>query len=494
MRKSYFLLFIVLIIFVNESLGNKIPSKFKPAECPLQLPEELINSTLFKFGFMEVPELSESENGKTIELAVAVFKCRTDNPTHKPLVLCAGGPGSSNIDEFVPALAGGLGNLFLNNRDVVIIESRGLKYSKPNLIFKGLEELQLSMLSKNYSADETIEMYLDTLQSIHTRYSNNGVNLAAFNSFEISNEIAYVMEHLGYEKFSVFGTSYGTMVAQYLLLYHANRLESVVMNGTMDINRGGYDMHTNLIIALDAMFAECERVPELAAAYPNIKTRFLELVKNLNEEPDTITAKYHGDGNEYSIVLNGNRIAVWLFHQMYNNTQLPLTIHKLINRDYSEMVGYPGMILPIPEFSMGMSLSVFLSETPDIKTENLPLNSEYADLVKGSALSVFTPYFWNKAKSIWKVEGVNHNKTVKTDVPVLLLAGQMDYLCLPSYAKQFAENNKNAHLFLFEGVAHSPVDQGDCAIMMLKQFFDDPNKAPDSSCMAPFKHEYVLPE
>ena len=81
------------------------------------------------YGKISVPEFFENPRGNTLELAVAIFKCRADSSQHDPLVLCSGGPGSSNIDDFVPALAGGLGNLFLQTRDVIIIETRGLKYS-----------------------------------------------------------------------------------------------------------------------------------------------------------------------------------------------------------------------------------------------------------------------------------------------------------------------------------------------------------------------------
>ena len=70
----------------------------------------------------------------------------------------------------------------------------------------------------------------------------------------------------------------------------------------------------------------------------------------------------------------------------------------------------------------------------------------------------------------------------------------MDYLCRLGYAKSFAENQKNAYLFIFEGVAHSPVDQGDCAIMMIKEFFDDPYKEPNSSSINAYLHQIVIPE
>ena len=486
-------LFVFTILCVGCNHNNDL-GKFISSDCPIELPEELLTGGKFLYGYMEVPEYADNLNGNTIKLAIAIFKCRADSATHEPLVLCQGGPGSSNIDGFVPDLAGGLGNLFLNERDVVIIESRGLKYSKPYLGIRGLEELQLSLLEKNLTSDETIDLYLDSIAAAYNRFEEQDIDLSAFNTLETSNEIAYVMEHLGYEKFSIFGTSYGTEVAQYLLMNHSDQLVSVVMNGIMDINLGGYHMHTSLISTLDSMFYMCENDPKYADSYTNLKANFLALIKRLNEKPDTIMAKNWVDGSTHKILLTGSRLSVWLFNQMYANTQLPLTLQKLVDGDYSPIINNPGLIFPQPDFSMGLSLSVFLSETSDIKPENIPIEGEYADLIKGTSTTMFGPYFWNKAKEVWKVNSVDANKSFVTDVPMLMLSGEMDYLCLPSYSKKLADKQKNAYLFIFEGVAHSPVDRGDCAIMMLKEFFDNPTKAPDNSCMQEFQSGFILPE
>ena len=144
---------------------------------------------------------------------------------------------------------------------------------------------------------------------------------------------------------------------------------------------------------------------------------------------------------------------------------------------------------------MGLSLSVFMAETPDIKPNNIPIDGEYADFIRGTGTLLFTPYFWNEAKNVWKVNSrAYNNKPIVSNVPILMLAGQMDHLCLPSYAMEFSKRQKNSYLYIFEGVAHSPVDQGPCAIMMLKEFIDNPTKAPDNSCMKEFQHEFIIPK
>jgi hypothetical protein len=47
-------------------------------------------------------------------------------------------------------------------------------------------------------------------------------------------------------------------------------------------------------------------------------------------------------------------------------------------------------------------------------------------------------------------------------------------------------------MYLFPGIAHSPIDAGSCAFMMTMEFLADPTKAPDSACMEQFKHEFRI--
>ena len=83
---------------------------------------------VFKFGYIEVPEQHALPNGPTIRIAVAIFEGRKDSSNSIPLVMNAGGPGDSNLDAFIPLLAGPMGNALLEKGDVVLIELRGLRH------------------------------------------------------------------------------------------------------------------------------------------------------------------------------------------------------------------------------------------------------------------------------------------------------------------------------------------------------------------------------
>lgn len=490
--KKYLLILAFAIGFMAIGQEIRKTGQFKKEMSPFEETKKLEGMGKFIFGRMKVPERAKVPEGNTVDLAIGIFKSR-NTPAKDPLVLCAGGPGLSYLDDFVPGFAGELGDLFLEDRDVVIVESRGLKYSDPYLVIPDIEALQLSLLDQNISADETIDLYLDILKKAYDGFTVQGIDLSSVNSEEIANEIAYVMTQLGYDKFAIFGSSYGSEIVQNMLMHHPERLSSAVLNGVVDIYRSGYDMHSGMVEALEEAFSAVDNSPVLTAAYPDLKERFLHKVSELNVRPDTLNLMHGPTGEEYKVLLNGNRIGLWLFYQMYFNTQLPRSIDRISRGDYTEIISNPGLIFPIPEFSTGLSLSVFLSGTYDVKPEHLMEGSEYEELIKGASLSTFGPYFYKEAIKVWPVQQRNSPQKFYSQTPLLLLGGKFDHLCKPSYATQLAEEQGNATLFLFDDVVHSPVDKGPCAILMMKEFYDDPSKIPDNSCMQTFSHKYQVP-
>jgi pimeloyl-ACP methyl ester carboxylesterase len=495
MKKITFLSLVILSVLFVGCTQKSNTGIFVKAPCPIDVPEGLEESGKFSYGYMEVPELHANPTGKTIELAIAIHKCQGDSATHEPMVLITGGPGMSDIDNFVPDLFGDLGTLFLNNRDIVIIELRGLKYSKPNLLLPEIDKLQLFLATEHLSTERTIELYMDSLQSAYDRLVQEGVNLSAYNDYEIANDIVFVMEQLSYDKFSVFGSSFGTLVTEHLLLNHSEHLVSVTMNAVVDINEAFTNMHVNSIQTLDDIFEKCENDPELSKAYPDLKNRFLSTLKRLNESPDTLDMEYWKNGEMYKIPLDGNKLSVWLFGMMYWDAQIPSTLDKILSGDYTRIIQDPGMIFPLNEFSYGMSLSIILSEYSNIEDDAIPLNNEYVDFVKGCGTMMFTPYFLSHAKEIWKVNDLqNDNIALVSDVPTLMFSGELDHVCPPKYAMDLSKNLENSYLYVFPGIAHSPIDFGACGIMMMKEFIDNPTKAPNSSCVQEFKSGFILPE
>jgi pimeloyl-ACP methyl ester carboxylesterase len=465
-------------------------------KCLIEISEELASSGKFSYGYMTVPEFHNTPGSKPIELAVAVFKCRQDSALYEPLVLNSGGPGMSNMEDFIPTLDGPFGDLILNERDAVIIELRGLKYARPNLQTPELDKLQIEMLDEHLTAAEVIRIYSDTIEAIQKRFADEGINLSAYNYWETASDVAFVMEQLGYEKYFVFGSSAGTILAQYLLMDHSEHLAGLVLNAVVDIGPGFNNMYVACIDKLESLFMEVERTEKYTKAYPDLKKRFLNTLDALNESPDLITVNLPGQEGTYDIVLNGDRISLWLFSEMYWNTQLPLSIHKIINRDYSELIDRPGFFFPMQTFSNGSSWSMILNGWPDPTAEQVPTEGEYKAFVEGMSTMIYGPSFMMKMRDIWQVDYLSdQSKPMATNVPTLMLNGEEDIFCLSQHAQELSDSFERSYCYIFKGIAHSPVDAGPCGIMLIKQFLDNPLVEPDASCLEDFKneYEYVLP-
>lgn len=489
----------VLIVFTRLVMWSQDTEygKFTEAECPIKISEELAASGKFIFGYMTVPEFHGKSGSRAIELAVAIFKCKQEKATKEPLIVNSGGPGMSNLEDFVPTFDSPMGNFFLQERDVVIIELRGLQHSRPSLLSPELDKLQVELLDQHLNAEELVSQYSEAIRHAKMEYDKQGINLSAYNYWETASDIALVMEKLGYEKFFAFGNSAGTIVAQYLLMEHSDHLAGLVLNAVANVPPGFNNMIVTSVDKLESIFNELQESEVYARAYPDLKMRFLKSLVELNESPDTIMVNFQGQYEDSKVVLNGDRVVDWLFSQMYWNTQLPLSMHKIVHRDFSELVGNPGIFLPLQNFSNGSFWTMLLNGWPDPTDEQLIKGSEWEPFVEGMSTMVFSQPFVMLIRDILDVKYQRgHIKTMPTHIPTLMLNGGEDHVCLADSTRKLAESFDNAFCYIFEGIAHSPIDAGECAIMMMKQFLDNPSAAPDAACMEAFmkKPEFVLPE
>ena len=496
--KSSLILALTFVVSLHCS-WSKSPEfgHFKEETCPIPISEELASSGKFCFGYMTVPEFHGEKNSQAIELAVAIFKCKQEKAEKAPLILNSGGPGMSNLEDFVPTFDSPLGSFFLQDRDVVIVELRGLKHSRPNLHTPELEQLQAELLVDHLQAGELVTAYKEAIRQAKKRFDEQGINLSAYNYWETANDLAFVMEKLGYEKFFAFGNSAGTIVAQYLLMEHADMLSGLVLNAVANVPPGFNNMVVSSVDKLESVFEELAADEKYTSAYPDLKKRFLRALEELNASPEILTVRFHGQDRDSKVVLNGDRVVAWLFSQMYWNTQLPLSMHKIIQKDYSEVMANPNILLPLDNFSNGSFWTMLLNGWPDPTPEQLLTGSEWEAFVEGMNTMVFSQPFVTQIRDVLGVEyQPGHIKPMATHVPTLMLNGGEDHVCLADSTRKLAASFDNAFCYIFEGIAHSPIDAGECAIMMMKQFLDDPFRAPESACMESFmqKPPYKLPE
>ncbi len=73
---------------------------------------------------------------------------------------------------------------------------------------------------------------------------------------------------------------------------------------------------------------------------------------------------------------------------------------------------------------------------------------------------------------------------VSSDVPTLLLTGEFDPATPPAFAEMAAQTLGRHYLYVFPGMGHTDGFFSLCWSSIASGFLADPERAPDSSCIA----------
>jgi len=490
--RSIFLLMPMVALAACAPAPNPAIGRSEAIECPLPVPAERDVTC----ALISVPERHARPQGPVIELAVAQFKSPNPDAAADPLVLNNGGPGDSNFEGFFPVLASPLGEALLAQRDVVLIELRGLYHSVPNLVADEVFEEQLTMVGEDVSGPEANARLLDAMRRTQARFVDEGIDLPAYNHVEMAADIDFVLTELGYGQFNLFGTSAGTMVAQDVLRGYSDRLRAVVLNAAVPDGPTLFEeMFLNAARSLQTYFTMCEADAACAAAYPDAEVRFLHLLSELNTAPVEVRVANPITGDSTTLVLNGDKIASWTFVSLYGNTQIVRSLDRLSHGDYTEIQNDPGIFFPMPRFAYALGYTALVAANPDFTAAVEPVPDGYQPFVDGLAL-FFSPHLMEASRELWKDERTSWETTepLVSDAPTLILNGALDHVIPKDDLARLASGLANSHVFIFEGVAHAPVDVGDCALTMMLAFLADPSTAPDSACMADYRHTFALPD
>ena len=483
---------LMLILAACGRTPSATVGHYEAFECPLAVnAEQQVQCALFT-----VPERHDRREGKVIQVALARFTSANPNAAPDPLVLLSGGPGDSNFENFFPVLSSPLGQAFLANRDVVIIESRGLFHSQPDLVTDEVFTAQLEMVGSDVTGPEANARLLDAMQRANARFIEEGIDLPAYNNTETAADIDLILATLGYDRFNLFGTSAGTMVAQEVMRNHPDRLRAVILNAAVPEGPELFEeMFGNAARSLSEHFALCEADEACSAAYPQLESRFLNMLTELNASTVELDVTNPNTKEPETLVLNGDKVSSWVFVSMYWNTQIVRSIDKFSKGDFTEIQRNPDIFFPMSHFAYALGYTAAIAESPVFQANSGTMPDGYQLFVDGLAL-FFSPYLMEASRELWRDKRTTWatSEPLKSDIPTLIMNGALDHVIPKESLHQLTSGLQNSYKFVFEGVAHSPVDAGECGLQMMMAFLADPSSAPDSACMADYQHTFAVPD
>lgn len=433
--------------------------------CPMALPASEVEGETVTCGQISVPEDWNNVNGKQIAITYALLHSKSQSPFPDPVVYFGGGPGESPL-ESIAYFSSAFGKLRAT-RDVILFDQRGALYSATLACPLAVElgktpaEQAAAVDSSGTVTDtatgtvtgtvtdtaaaatpavtvkmpETMEELVaafstrgdvQTMFAIAPALANpgpeircgeyfraNGVDLAQYDSVSNARDAIGLLQALGYPTYNIYGVSYGTRLATVLMrLYQESPdaaalppIRTVVIDGVMPttLNQVAENPVSEQLVAL-RVFADCEADAACGAAFPDIRQRTINLIKELSIAPIQTSAGTTVTLADVTGMLTG------LFENQARVAYLPLMIDELERGVDTTFQGLKSGALPppAPPAATANPLDLIAGRATELAGTATQLGSELGDLAqqtKSLTAAVLTKqslpeYFLNEAERL----------------------------------------------------------------------------------------------
>ena len=424
-------------------------------------------------GTIKVFEDRDRAAGRTIDLTVVVYPARSRDAQPDPLFVLAGGPGQAAA-QLSEMLARMLGDVRVD-RDLVFVDQRGTGESNGLPCEEDSDDLQLLG-----DTDHFVETVLGCLEGYDA-------DLRFYTTPVAMDDLNEVREKLGYDTINLWGGSYGTRAALVYLRRHGETVRSIVLDGAVPLAMklpASFAMDGQR--ALDLMFDACEAEDPCRKRFPDLRLRFAELLERLDRRAIDAGLRHPRTGEHQRVEVGRDFVTGMLRTALYEPgtaSMVPLIIDQAHRGDFGGLFALALATESAPEEStiyLGMHFAVMCAEDlPWIITEELRQESA------GTFLGDSYVEAWERicAGREWGIVGEDYRDPVRSDVPTLVLSGELDPVTPPRWGEATLENLSTGRHIVVPGLAHGTSSKG-CVPGLIDEFVRniDPS-ALDDSCV-----------
>jgi pimeloyl-ACP methyl ester carboxylesterase len=452
---------------------------FEPAACPFTKPDP----AQVECGYVIVPEDRSGNLSDTIRLAVAIYHSPNAAPKPDPILYLPGGPGDEALSWSVSTYEEVLTPLLVE-RDFIVFDPRGVGRSKPALDCDEFGQTYLQDLQGKIPAAQRASYYEGALLACKNNLIQQGANLSAYTSVDMAADAKDVVVALGYQQANLYGISYGTRVAQFVMRNHPEVVRSAVLDSVVPVEAQMLNQSSNGDEAiLRVLFEDCKTDPVCSTAYPELETVYRQVFDQLNAKPVPVTVPV-ATGETLMETVNGytfRNAVLWALRTPYTIPLTPQLIYRVRDGDYSALtlsMSFP--VLAFDSISLGSYISVNCHDqvfAMDMET----LDTTIRDMCK-----------------LWDIKppAPGENDPVNSEIPTLIFAGSYDPATPPALARQLSGHLPHSYVAEIPNQGHAPSATGmsDCPTRLIVAFLQAPNLAPDMTCIQEIEEiKFVVP-
>lgn len=468
-KSKVFSLVIALMICLNALLSqsNNAPDL-----------DWLPNNQNLEKGTLSVPENHDDPKGKKIDITYVIVKARNPAKEAFPVIYFSGGPGGNTISPgFINFMRG---NPLTEGRDLILFDQRGIGYSSP-LPDMGIESFNI--LAQD--ADESEELRLTGMMI--DRYKilceEQGIDPQFYNTIQNARDVGMLFEHLGYNKYNLFGGSYGTRLARVVQDLFPEYINSSILDSPSP-------MSTDFLLqrldsyetALGRIFDYCKSDDQCHKEYPNLVNDYFEAISALEKKPVKIVL---GDSIDFYInAQDGLYLLRRLLYQSNSREMAPEFIQAL-KRGEGEIINkvleFESDLTGGLNLTMLLSVEKFENFNPENTKEVISRAYENHALIPVK-LGFFDAFYqagfdWHNGHM-----PVQERKFKESSIPSLIFVNRFDPVTPPQYGYLFKEDLPNGKLLVLDEGGHGGGNE-DCKLNVIMDFLNDPYQSLDTSCL-----------
>lgn len=410
-----------------------------------------------EFGRLTVPMNRQQRSDK--KLSIAFVRVKGIDPAANPTFILAGGPGDSGIRIVKGMFSGGAKRIQSMLRgDIIGIDQRGVGASTPNLDY---DQTYGFSISEPGSLDTYAQTVTTAFQDAAIKLRKQGIDLSAFNTNENADDIEALRIALGYEKINLWGTSYGT----HLGLIYLRRYPDAVERAMFCSPEGPNDTFKRP--------AQVDRV--LKRISSSLGGKLLPMMRRvhnrLDKEPAKATVVDPNNGKKIEVGISrfDIQLLTWTALGRVEKTKQLMSLYEAMDRGEFE---FPArwLVRYRRTASIGSVMKYLMDTSSGYSTDRRESIFRESD---DSYLGPVVNFPLMQSHESWGVSplGDEFRHPVSSDVPVLMIVGDLDARTPIENAKELQRRLPNSEIYISKGGGHGFVPKPDI-LKKITQFFN----------------------
>lgn len=457
-------------------------------------------------GLLQVPENREKPDSRFIELHFVKLNSTWDDEEEDRNEADDSGLAPGKRDDPVIYLSGGPGShatYYVNrfkdhgirkHRDMYILEQRGVGYSAdfcPNYTTRKPEKFDVETFEEQQNAS------IVAADDCAVNATAAGVDLAGYNTIENARDVHALRLALGIEQWNVWGISYGTILGQAYIREDPDGIRAIVLDSIVPINARDEASYWQVVAWYDRDLRKldelCQAQPGCAKHYPQLGRRIRDATATVIDNPivvDVEDTELYPSGKARAYQDLAALLPFVLLYEQASYPALPGMIYAWADaverRDETLFKALAQANGDFGDGSQGMYDAIFCLDG----FREAQIVSSAADREAFPILASALGSAENDIRFAARCRELGMSPRdaaaygpVNTDIPALIVAGDMDPVTPPPLAQAILPGFTNATYVEFPYAGHGPLRSVECGGDLLNKFYDDPNAEPDLSCL-----------